>query len=62
MEPDLKPNEFRCFECGGVFDKGWTDEEAIEEEKRNFGANADPDGAELLCEECYLKFMAKIFN
>jgi hypothetical protein len=49
----IKENEYECAVCHGIFEKGWTDEEARAEEKETFGAN-DPDSA-IVCDDCYNK-------
>ena len=33
----MKDNEYKCAMCSGIFEKGWTDEEAMEECNDNFG-------------------------
>ena len=62
--PKLKPNEFRCEECGGVFEfeEEWTEERALAEYWKIFGKLPDAlkrDKAEL-CDDCYRKLMIKI--
>lgn len=50
---------YTCAECGGEFEKGWSDEEA----KAEFGAeftSHDLDDAALVCDDCYKKIMAGI--
>ena len=42
--------------CHGVFDKGWSDEEATKEQKENWGNTPDNE-MEILCDECYKDFM-----
>lgn|GEM_PF-5285286 len=32
-------SEYKCAVCGGVFEKGQTEEEATQEMKENFGDN-----------------------
>lgn len=52
----LKANEFRCAICGGVFTKGWSEEEAIAEMKKDF-----PDfileQCDVICDDCYREIM-----
>lgn len=48
---ELKPEEFQCSICGGVFEKGWTEEEARAEEKELFGGNR-ADSA-IVCDDCF---------
>ena len=38
-ETILKPNEYQCEACKGVFEKGWSDEEALNEAKELFATN-----------------------
>ena len=52
----MNKNEFRCAMCGGVFEKGNSDEEALEELNGNF-PNIDIDDCELVCEDCYNKMI-----
>ena len=52
----MKDNEYKCAMCGGVFEKGWTDEEAMEEYKENdFPDTGTP--LEVICDDCYQEFM-----
>lgn len=54
----MKSNEYKCSTCGGIFEKGQTDEEAIEEATQN---GFPIDEAELVCDDCYndiMKIMA----
>lgn len=58
----MKPDEFRCKHCGGVFEKKWTEENALAEYRKIFGKLPDAikkDKAEL-CDDCYRKLMIKI--
>lgn len=52
----LKPNEFRCAICGGVFTKGWTDEEALAEMNRDF-PDFVAEQCDVVCDECYRDIM-----
>jgi len=54
MNEPLKPNEYRCALCQGVFDKGWTDEEAQAELQRDFG-NVPTESQMTVCDDCYQK-------
>ena len=59
---ELKSDEFRCKECGGVFEREWTEEKALDEYRKIFGKLPDAlykDKAEL-CNDCYKKLMIKI--
>ena len=58
----LKPGEFRCKQCGGVFEEEWTEEIALDEYRKIFGKLPDElkrDKAQL-CDACYKKLMIKI--
>jgi len=53
----MKKNEYKCGHCGGVFEQGWTDEEAKKEATDIFGKNPDDwnDGAVIVCDDCFQK-------
>ena len=53
---DPGPNEYLCECCGGIFKKGWSDEEAQSEAKENFG-DLPPEEAGVVCDDCYKKLM-----
>ena len=56
----LKENEFQCANCKGVFEKGWSDEEAYAETESNFGIPVTEDnksGLAVICDDCYKEFM-----
>jgi len=58
----LKPGEFKCKKCGGVFEEKWTEEKALDEYRKIFGKLPDAlkkDKSEL-CDDCYRKLMIKI--
>lgn len=57
----MKNNEYQCALCGEVFEKIWTQEEAIEEFKNNFGKD-DIEGCVELCDDCYKIVMEQISN
>ncbi len=49
-------NTFKCYECNGVFEKGWSDEEMLAEAALNFPEelNAESDLEDsLVCDDCY---------
>lgn len=51
----MKPNAYECGICHGVFEKGWSDEEAAAEAAGNFpGLNIEQEGG-LVCHDCYNK-------
>jgi len=53
---ELKPNEYICDYCKGVFEFGWSEEEAEEELKKNFG-DIQKDECVLVCDDCYKELM-----
>ncbi len=59
---ELKPGEFRCEQCGGVFEEEWTEELALAEYRKIFGKLPDAikDDKASLCDCCYRKLMIKI--
>lgn len=50
----MKKNEYKCTNCGEVYETGWTDEEAIAEYVENFKTE-DLSDAEVVCDDCYKK-------
>lgn len=51
------PGTFRCEHCGGVFDKGRSDEEARAEAQALFPGLRQEDAA-VVCDDCHREFMA----
>lgn len=54
MTAKLGPNEFRCAMCGGIFEKGRPDEEAVAEREKLFGFLREEE-CDLVCEDCFQK-------
>lgn len=55
-QPD-KIDEYKCDMCGGIFKKGWSEEEANQEAEDIWGvknANEDKDMA-IVCDDCWNK-------
>ena len=52
MKQELEPNQYQCAQCGGIFEKGWTDEEAKSEAEQKF-PSIKPDEMEMVCDPCY---------
>jgi DNA-directed RNA polymerase subunit RPC12/RpoP len=50
----LKTNEYKCTACGGVFEKGWSDDEAVAELNETFGSVPMEDCG-IVCDDCYRK-------
>ena len=59
---ELKPGEFRCKQCRGVFEKVWTEERALAEYWKIFGKLPDElkKAKAELCNACYKKLMIKL--
>lgn len=57
--PRLKPNEYQCDLCDGVFEKGWSTEEAEEEARRDFPGLMEAPAEErgMICHDCYVKLL-----
>lgn len=47
---------YKCDNCGGVFDKERSDEEAWEEARKEFGEMANAPHS-TVCDDCYREFM-----
>jgi hypothetical protein len=52
---------YTCAKCGGVFGKGWTDEEAMAEHNENFPGESLSDCA-VICDDCYNKLMKSLWG
>lgn len=52
MSEALKPNEYCCSECGGVFQMVSSDEEARDEQRKLFPGVPDEDCV-IVCDECF---------
>lgn len=48
------PNQYKCDACGGVFDKGWTDEKAAAELGEKFPGFTQED-CDVVCDDCFKK-------
>jgi DNA-directed RNA polymerase subunit RPC12/RpoP len=55
----MKDNEYKCASCGEIFEKGWSDEESMEETKKNFG-DVPENELEVICDDCYKKITVEI--
>lgn len=56
MTAVIGDNEFQCDSCGGIFTKGWSDEESLAEAETNGHPATGDDG--VICDDCYPAFMA----
>ena len=57
----MKKNEYKCEACGEIYEKGWTDEEAMEEADSIWGNELGDDPA-IICDDCFQKGHQKIYN
>lgn len=55
----MKKNEYKCAICGGVFEKGWDDEEALAELNDNF-PNVEIEDCDVVCDDCYKKMTQEL--
>lgn len=53
----MTDNTYECAICGGVFEKGWSDEEA-DTELRELFDGAEPEECDLVCDVCFKREMA----
>lgn len=49
--------QFKCAKCGGTFDKGWSDGEAVAAAAALFPEGVGDDAA-TLCDDCHRDFRA----
>lgn len=61
MTNSLKPNEYKCAHCSGVFVKGRSDEDANAESEKYFGVKSasDRDDFAIVCDDCFNKMHPK---
>ena len=48
----MRENEYKCASCGGIFEKGWSDEEAEKEQKEIWG-NIPESEKVVICDDCF---------
>lgn len=48
----MKENEYKCDQCGNIYEFGWSEEEAEKEMKENWGDISKEDMA-IVCDDCY---------
>lgn len=60
---EVKPNEYQCEMCGGVFKKKLTDAEATEQFHQEFkGVPVAPENLAIVCDECYQELRSSMNN
>ena len=47
-----RKDTYDCAQCGGTFDKGWSDEEAMQESETNFG-DVEAGDLAVICDDCH---------
>ena len=56
----LKKNEFKCEICGEVYEKAWSDEEAMEEATNIWDKKDLDSGMAIICDNCFDRGYKKI--
>lgn len=56
----MKPNECRCAQCGVVFEKAWSDEEARAEQNANGFNDMAEDDLCVVCDDCYQEIAGRL--
>jgi hypothetical protein len=51
----MRTNEYRCMRCGNVYEKLWSDEEALAELNEKYPGFTAED-AQILCDDCNTAF------
>ena len=54
-----KSNEYACAWCHGIFERGWSHEEALSESKELFG-DIPTEETEVICDDCF-KEMTRVY-
>lgn len=49
---NMKKNEYKCSRCGKIYEKTWSDEEALSESRELFGELPE-DCLEVVCDYCF---------
>ena len=51
---------YRCSACGGIFEKGWSDQEAEQDAREKWGVPNAMNNPEMtvVCDDCYQQMMA----
>lgn len=60
---DFDPKkQYRCAECGEVFEFGWTEEEARAEQEANGWGDIPDDFMGVVCDDCYKKIIRDLHD
>lgn len=49
---NLLENEYKCVRCGNVYEKGWSDEESLNEMKELWG-DLPKEDRDVICNDCF---------
>lgn len=60
LKPKIKKNQFQCSACGGIFDKGWSDKDALHEFRESYPTMPMEEAA-IICDDCF-KVMSYIID
>ena len=52
VKPKVKANEFWCVQCQKVYNKGWSDQEALDE-VNEFHPGIPLEEMDYLCDDCF---------
>jgi len=55
----MKNTEYKCAKCGGIFEKGWSDADALEECVNRFGKEIINEELCIVCDDCYKQILAQ---
>lgn len=55
----MKPNEYQCAMCKGIFEKGWDESAALKEAEEAFGKPVVKwnDDVLIVCDDCYKEIL-----
>lgn len=48
-----RSDDFKCGACGGVFEKAWSDKEAVAESEAKFQMPVTEETHVLICDDCF---------
>ena len=57
MSTARERNTFTCAKCGGTFNKGWSDAEAMAEYHTRMPEVPPDEPTAVICDVCYERFM-----
>ena len=57
----MNKEEYQCSACGGVFQKGRSDEEA-EQESREIWGEIPQEDKTIICDDCFKSYLKKLIE